>query len=410
MTRRLPLTALLSACLFVPATACVDNSHPIQPTHPPALPKPPAPKPPAPPPARVPAVPLPDEPEPAPGPLAEPLPALSRTFREVPLPNVKNGIGSLTGSAADDLWFIAGTIVNEDRQESGVVWRYDGKTAKSYGHPCSFANWWSVAAAKGTVVATGYRGNWARGVLPIFRATMSADGKWTCDYRDFGFRAGDTFATRDQVFELTCADVRECSFQVAGGHPVPFPTIQAVPEGRPENEVPPYSAIHMLSASDGFLVHEGDDFRDWLFRYNGVTWRPLAPLTDSTTATGLWADREGHAWILVRSANANEDAPADSLLRWDGQKLAYMAVPETFKAISVHGTRDDDVWITAPEDILYQWDGAHLRRGKAPISVASMWGGADGDLYLGGSELHPKEGVDPAGRLAHTGPRAEAKK
>lgn len=412
MTRRLPLSALLSACLFVQVTACVDNTYPTTPTqatHPPPLPVPPATAPSVPQPARVTSAPPPPEPDPPPPPLAEPLPALTRTFKDVPLPNVKDGIGSLTGSAPDDLWFMAGTIVNFDRMETGVVWHYDGKSAKSYGHPCSFANWWSVSAAKGVVVATGYRA-WSRGVLPAFRSTMSPDGKWTCDYADSGMAGGEVVSTGDRVFELTCRDIRECSFKVAGGPPVAFPTIQAPLEGRPENDTPPYSAIYMTSSSDGFLVHEGDDFRDWLFRFNGVSWRPVAALSDGTTATGLWADAAGHAWILVRSANVKEDDPADTLLHWDGEKLAYMAVPASFKADQIRGTRGDDVWMIGPEDRLYQWDGARLHQGKAPISLSSLWGSPDGDLFLAGAEPNPKNPDQAGARLVHTGPRAEAKK
>lgn len=400
-----PLALTTAALCALAWTACAPAPVPPKPPPPPVATAPSPPPPPAsarPLPASTPLDPEPDPPPPA---LAEPLPALTRTFQAVSLPGVKNAITSISGRGPNDLWLIISEIVDDHRYESGVIYQYDGKKLKSRGHPCLYANWIGVEAGKGVAAASLSRA-WSRGVRPQFWATMTTDGNWHCDYADEGFSSGVIQSVGDKVFQLTCTETRKCGLQIVGGPAVAFPSIMGNEEPPHEGDIPPYSAIYMTAAADGFLVHEHEDGRDWLWRYNGVTWRPLAPITDGMSAISLWGDSLGNAWILLRSSNLKDDEPAGSVLRWDGKKLSYLAVPASFQASMIRATGPDDVWMIGPEGRLYQWDGKALHQGKAPMDVLDAWGSSkDGDLWLAGQTFTSKKYEEGEGRLAHTGPR-----
>jgi hypothetical protein len=164
----------------------------------------------------------------------------------------------------------------------------------------------------------------------------------------------------------------------------------------------------MSGAADGWLVHEGEDGRDWLFRWNGVTWTALAPLAEGTHALDVWGDSEGNAWIPLRTTEEEQD-PATALLHWDGHTLAHLAVPASFKVGIVRGTTPRDVWLFGPERRIYHFDGAQLRQGKATFEVADAWGAPDGDLWIVGGQA-ATDGAPAAARAAHTGPLPEVKK
>ncbi len=409
LKRPLFSTPLLAAGLSLLLAACTGNATPpVAPVAPPPLP---LVVPPPPPPPELPLPPpVPEAPVPAPAPphLAEPLPALARTFTLVPMPGVKDAITGISGRNSSDIWLLSGeTLDFGSRPETGVVYRYDGKRVKSYGHPCIAANWGDVVAGKDIVVATGYRA-WSRGVLPLFRATLSPDGKWSCDHRDVGFTMGITRSAGGRVWQLSCISNRPCRLDVAGASPVPFPSYHpSGDEPLGEEDPSPLGAFAMTSASDGWLVNEGEDGRDWLFRFNGVTWTPLAPLAPETHATDVWGDAEGNAWIPLRTSEKDDD-PATALLRWDGHTLAHVAVPASFKVGIVRGSGPRDVWFFGPERAIYHFDGQHLRQGKGTFDIIDAWAAPDGDLWIVGAEDVKRDA--PAARAAHTGPLPEVQK
>lgn len=411
MLKRHPISLLspplLAASLASFALACTNN------TPPPSLPNRPPPPvvwPVTPPPPPEPPVPATTPPAPPPelagAPLAEPLPPLTRSFTDVALPGVRGVLTAISGRSEKDLWLLSNEGTEKwGRYESGAVYQYDGKRVKALGHPCDGANWWDLVAGKDTVVATGYRA-WSRGVYPFFRATLSANGKWRCDYHDLGFASGLTRGGGGRVWQLGCGS--ECRFDVAGGEAIAFPSVHRGSAAREPGAPPPYSALAMTGAADGWLVHEGEDGRDWLFRFNGVAWTALAPLAEDTTATDVWGDAEGNAWIPVRAAD-KEDAPATALLRWDGRVLAHVAVPPSFQVGVVRGTGPRDVWLFGPDRRMYQWDGATLRQGKAAFDVNDAWAAPDGDLWLVGAQ-EASDDKPPLPRAAHTGPLPEVRK
>ncbi len=401
--------SLLAATLSFVALACTNSvpppSLPNKPPPPVVWPAPPPPVPPPPEPPVPATIPPAPPPLPPPAPLAEPLPPLTRSFTAVTMSGVKGALTAISGRSAKDIWLLSseGTEL-WGRYESGAVYHYDGKRVKSFGHPCDGANWWDVVAGKDTVVATGYRA-WSRGVFPFFRATLSANGKWSCDYHDLGFPTGLTRGGGGRVWQLGCGS--ECRFDVAGGEAIAFPSLHRTAAAREPDAPPPYSALAMTGAADGWLVHEGEDGRHWLFRFNGVAWTALAPIAEDTTATDVWGDAEGNAWIPLRVAQ-EQDAPAEALLRWDGHVLAHVAVPASFQVGVVRGSGPKDVWFFGPDRRMYQWDGERLRQGKATFDVNDAWFAPDGDLWLVGGQ---EAGEDkPAGaRAAHTGPLPEVR-
>lgn len=292
--------SLLAASLSFVALACTNSvpppSLPNKPPPPVVWPAPPPPVPPPPEPPVPATIPPAPPPLPPPAPLAEPLPPLTRSFTAVTMSGVKGALTAISGRSAKDIWLLS-SEGTELWDPSSAVYHYDGKRVKSFGHPCDGANWWDVVAGKDTVVATGYRA-WSRGNLPFFRATLSANGKWSCDYHNLGFPTGLTRGGGGRVWQLGCGFGVPLRRGGRRGDRVPL----APPHGR-RARAGCAAAVQRPrddEHADGWLVHEGEDGRHWLFRFNGVAWTALAPIAEDTTATDVWGDAEGNASIPLQ--------------------------------------------------------------------------------------------------------------
>jgi hypothetical protein len=396
MPRRLS-PPLFAAAFFLVAGCGGAARPPASPPGAPATKVPVAPAVAAPAPSAAPAAPVVSA-TPDPPPLAEPLPPLARAFVSVTLPGVTRPVVAIGGRGPKDLWFVTSEeITGLAVSVGGEVLHYDGKRVKSYGHPCDAAVFrGGVVVAAETVVALGSR-PWARGVHPLFRVALGKAGKWSCDYNDVGYREGLTRSSGDHVWQLSCYE-GDCHLERAGGPAAAVPSYHLSFEKRKQEDrdaPPAVSALWMNGLDDGWMVHLDDEGRDWLLRYNGVTWVPQAPLEQGLLTMDLWADQEGHAWLLARRGGSDQD-PANTLLRFDGHGLSKLPLPASFAATMVRGTGPRDVWLLGGGRKVYQWDGQQLRQGEAPFEVQDAWGAPGGEVWIvGGDENGP-------GVTAHT--------
>lgn len=337
---------------------------------------------------------------PTPPPLAEPLPALTRSFVSVTLPGIQRTINAISGRGPDDIWFLTREeIVDFARTVGGEIFQYDGKRVKAHGHPCAASIFGDLVVGKDAVVAMGYL-PWSRGVYPYFRASLDRNGTWNCDEDHGGYPTGLTRSDGEHVWELGCFG-DNCRLEASGGPAVSVPSYHVTFAGRGESQPPPISALWMQGLDDGWMVHEDDDRRRRLVRYNGVTWVPVAVLDADLFAVDMWADEDDHVWLTARRGGDDSD-PANTLLRFDGQKLSIVAVPPKFTTRKVRGTGARDVWFTGDGKKLYQWDGEQLRAGEAPFAVDELWAAPGGEVWFSGPE--PSEGGPPPGVVAHTVP------
>jgi hypothetical protein len=358
--------------------------------------------------------------------LAEPLPPLSRPFVSVTLPGIRGMLASVSGRSSQDLWFLSDeeTAPADLMSGAGVVFHYDGKKVKSYGQPCARALFGSVAVSKDSVLAMGSR-PWTRGVWPHFRAALLANGKWDC-YGDTVV-GGLTVSSGDHLWKASCVgDPWLCHIEVEGGPAIALPFFDGSFRDR-EAHPPEPLAMAMRAADDGWMVLGGDDSRQWLVHYNGVTWEPRAGLDEGLEVVDLWVDGEGHVWMTARrgkqatssvvqgpadyawetDTHSNDNAEANLILRFDGHTLSALAVPASFKTQLVRGSGPQDVWFVGLDRTVYQWDGTQLRQGEAPLLVLDAWMSPGGELWLVGSDAEIDEKGEvkkpmTLGLVAHT--------
>ena len=320
----------------------------------------------------------------------EPLPPLTAPLVEVTLPKVGGRLVSVTGRGPGDLWFVSDEEVSDPRApwhvEEGMVIHSDGKRVLSSEHPCGGSYFHSVVASKTVVAASGLLG-WVRGIPPNYRAHLGSSKSWTCDQGEGEtFQRSMTVAAGDDVWELDCT--WGCRLSVRGGPPASLPSFDPsyVREPDPQSFVDHTympSALWMLGRDEGWMTHDGGDGREWLLRYNGATWAPVAKLEPGLAGIDLWADGASRVWITARRGG-KDDEPANKLLVWDGRSLGAVPVPASFATRLVRGTGPSDVWFVGAGMKAYQWDGQRLHEGEAPFDAVDAWAAPGGEVWLVG--------------------------
>lgn len=338
---------------------------------------------------------------------AQTFPPLTRSFTQMKIPGVKGQIADISGNSKSDVWLLSSEAVKGYMSdEYGVIYHYDGKKAKSHGHPCLLTSFGSIAAAGKEVALSGSR-LFQRSGWPRFIAIDEGKG-FPCF--EGGMTDGTMTASAGHIWRLECRSEERwvCALMANGAPPVHLPAFDAslVPPESPVDKTRgdgPPMVVHtfwMLSDHDGYLVHTAPDGRALLLRYNGVTWKPLASFGEpGHVATTLWAV-PGEAWILMR--DADKYSASTMLYRFDGQVVSKRDMPEGFEGYWIEGDGIRGVWIGAKGRQIYQWDGQTLRRGTLPWEVSGGWLAPDGDLWVGATT--DKETEELNGVILHTGP------
>lgn len=378
---------------------------------PPAAPQDPPPPPPAAPPtaaAKPPPPPAPAPPAPraaiAPPALEEPLLPLTRRFVTVRMKGVKGRFTSISGRSARDLYLLTDEQpANHGIGPYGAIYRSDGHRVTERIVPDCAAMFFDVVASKRDVVVVAHN-EWMRGVPPTFRAVLAKGKSPRCDF-DF-YEAGFTVSSGDRVWALSCGrEGSRCALRAVNGPAATMPSSHPSFANGGEAALLPVSALQMRGPDEGWMIAADEEKQTWLLRYNGVVWTKVSMVDEGLEIGGLWADGEGHVWVLAGHAT---DGPSDMLYRLDGEVLRPVPVPRGFQATGIRGTGARDVWFLGGRGrSVYQWDGARLRRGEAPWEIAGGWAAPGGDLWVFGRS--EEDGGPPAGTLAHTAPLAEAR-
>jgi hypothetical protein len=140
------------------------------------------------------------------------------------------------------------------------------------------------------------------------------------------------------------------------------------------------AALWMRGTDDGWVVTTDETFRQKLYRFNGVTWAPVAKVPNGLRISSIWAD-ENQSWLTARSGLSWE-SPSETILRSDGKTLTPLTLPAAIQIRWVHGAGPREVWFGGYDETIYQWDGSRLRAGKVPGAVSDMWVAPDGGVFF----------------------------
>lgn len=385
---------------------------------PPAPPPPPAPAPPpiataaksaeapppAPPPSSAPAAPA------SPPRTAERLPGLTRRFVTFTLPGVKGSLISVHGSGSKDIWFLSSEPPDTKKQfirEIGVGVHFDGaRGVRVLRNECWGAVYSSIHAHRGGALLQG--GNpFARSYVgTAVTSTLRPDGKMDCG--NLGPSPRVSSSSGDRTWRLVCKTNEGglCTLASPDGPAAALPSFDgsaAAGDATPLG----VDVLWMRGLDDGWITAvDPRSGERALLRYNGVTWVPRAKLRAGLVPLDVWADAEGHPWITAQIEG--DGAPRSTLLRFDGQALQEMTVPEDFAAKWVTGTGPSDVWFFEEGTKAYQWDGKTLHEGELPFAYGGAWGAPGGEVWIVGRHGEWGDDVRPGelghGTAAHTAP------
>jgi hypothetical protein len=355
-------------------------------------------------------------------PLAGPLPPLTRPLVPVLLLQTKAGIVhvpqgaskrrewvgltppeiiSIHGRSPQDVWFLTG---------EGVVFQDNGERIVSrHVRPCGWGEhiesnsagtrFYQIVVDKESVRVLGESRDLNTRIGGDVTATLSKLGKWSCKSEglvpaiatssgEHTWKAAHNFS--DDLCRLRVSD-GPCASAPAWAPSFVEPSGDAIDMGVH------HTALWMHGLDDGWMVTWGGDGRQWLHRYNGVAWAPVATIEKGIRVIDMWADEERHAWLTVRRGDGR-DGPANLVLRFDGDALRPLPVPASFATGLVRGTGPRDVWFAGAGRTVYQWDGERLRQGEAPFDASYAWSSPGGEVWMVGE-----------GQVAHTAPLGEAR-
>jgi hypothetical protein len=341
---------------------------------------------------------------PAPAAIAEPLLPLRRAFVPVRFARTRRGIVHLPegaplpeeqasvpplklraihGRGPRDVWILTAdaVVIHDDGQR--VVGQYpkvcgwgDGNLE---GGP--FGTFLvNILADRNRVRVLGMsRDPWSR-IGTDLTATLTPPGTWKCEAR--GLAPSFVSSSGDHTWKLADNnDDGACRLRALGGPCAPIPwwaPSYHEPSGDSVDAGVHFEHLFMRGLDDGWLVHSDESRRKWLLRYNGVAWAPVGQLDEGVRVVDLWADEEGHAWLVAQ----RDKQPENEVYRTDAQGLHPLPVPASFSASRVSGTGPRDVWFGGGGARTYQWDGARLREGAAPFEAIDMWSSPGGEVWL----------------------------
>ncbi len=300
---------------------------------------------------------------------------------KAPIDSVPAKIIAIDGRNSKDIWMLT---------DSGVVLQDDGKEIKfRQAKPCGWGNYdresngigihlYNIVVDENEVHVLGQFRDINTRIGSERRATLARNGKWNCQEKSLV--PDHTQASGPLMWRAAYnMDGDACRISSSAGH------CTSGPRFAPTHVDPSRDSIDMgiqnvgmwmLGPDDGWVVTNDETFHPVLYRFNGVTWTKQAKFDEDLRVHSMWADDQHQVWITAGD-RSKWDAPASTILRYDGKHLTQLPTPKSFSTGRVRGHSSRDVWFSGVGDVIYQWDGSRLRQGKVPGDVSDMWVSSD---------------------------------
>ena len=303
------------------------------------------------------------------------------SVEKAPIGSIPAKIIAISGRNSKDIWMLT---------ETGVVLQDDGNEIKfRQAKPCGWGEFnlenngvgthlYNIVVDENEVHVIGQSRGMNTRVGSEIRATLARNGKWTCVEKSLvpeHVHSSGALTWR-AAYNM---DGDACRIGSSAGHCTSGPRFAPTHVDPPRDSVDMgimNVAMWMHGPDDGWVVTLNEMFHGVLYRFNGVAWTKQANIEEGTRVHSMWADEQHQVWMTV-GAREPWDAPAKTILRYDGKTLSEVSTPGSFITKRVHGHSSRDIWFSGVGDVVYQWDGSRLRQGKVPGDVSDMWVSSD---------------------------------
>jgi len=292
---------------------------------------------------------------------------------KAPIGSAPAQIIAISGRSSKDIWMLT---------ETGVVLQDDGKSIKfRQAKPCGWGEYnreinsvgthlYNITVDENDVHVFGEYRDMNTRVGGERRATLSRNGKWTCSQKSLVpdmIQASGALTWR-AAYNM---DGDACRVGSSAGHCTSGPRFAPTHIDPPRDSVD--MGIHniamwMFGPDDGYNVTLDETLQQALYRFNGITWAKQTAFDELARVSSMWGDEQHHIWLMTSTAQ---------VLRYDGKNTTALPTPSSFGGGRILGHSSKDVWFGGESDVIYQWDGSHLRQGKVSGDVADMWISSD---------------------------------